>query len=101
MYADFPESYLADSNRPERLSDHDPLVAYFSLQLPPVCTAASAAASTFPPNRTMRPVVITGVTDPDHDPVTLTVTAICQDEPPNIDHPTHGVDGLGVGTPDA
>src|SRR5204863_9362108 len=75
--------------------------AYFSLQLPPVCTAASAAASTFPPNRTMRPVVITGVTDPDHDPVTLTVTAICQDEPPNIDHPTHGVDGLGVGTPDA
>lgn len=27
--ADFPESYRGDSTRPERLSDHDPLVAYF------------------------------------------------------------------------
>ena len=49
----------------------------------------------------MRPVVIGNVTDPDHDPVTLTVTAICQDEAPDINHPTHGVDALGVGTPDA
>lgn len=29
--ADFPESYRADDNRPERFSDHDPAVAYFSL----------------------------------------------------------------------
>jgi len=31
MDADFPEVYRNDPNRPERLSDHDPLVAYFSL----------------------------------------------------------------------
>ncbi|HEX4948389.1 MAG TPA: hypothetical protein VFZ34_17070 [Blastocatellia bacterium] len=28
--ADFPESYRNDSTRPERISDHDPAVAYFS-----------------------------------------------------------------------
>src|SRR5262249_476624 len=28
--ADFPEVYRSDANRPERLSDHDGLVAYFS-----------------------------------------------------------------------
>ena len=31
MDADFPEIYRNDPNRPERVSDHDPLVAYFSL----------------------------------------------------------------------
>lgn len=29
--ADFPEIYRNDPNRPERLSDHDPAIAYFSL----------------------------------------------------------------------
>lgn len=29
--ADFPESFRADASRPERLSDHDPVVAYFVL----------------------------------------------------------------------
>jgi predicted extracellular nuclease len=32
--ADFPEIYRNNSNRPERLSDHDPLVAYFRLAEP-------------------------------------------------------------------
>lgn len=39
--ADFPEVYRTDSNRPERLSDHDMPVAYFTLPLdhtPPVLT---------------------------------------------------------------
>jgi len=31
MDADFPEIYRNDPNRPERVSDHDPIVAYFSL----------------------------------------------------------------------
>src|SRR5262249_44863633 len=37
--ADFPESYRTDPNRPERISDHDPAVAYFHLpaeNTPPV-----------------------------------------------------------------
>jgi predicted extracellular nuclease len=29
--ADFPESYRNDNTRPEKFSDHDPAVAYFSL----------------------------------------------------------------------
>jgi uncharacterized protein len=39
--ADFPESYRTDANRPERISDHDPAVAYFHLpaeNTPPVLT---------------------------------------------------------------
>ena len=31
--ADFPEVYRSDANRPERLSDHDPIVAYFNVPL--------------------------------------------------------------------
>ena len=42
MDADFPEIYRNDPNRPERLSDHDPLVAYFSLAGPLDCTTAVA-----------------------------------------------------------
>jgi predicted extracellular nuclease len=101
MDADFPEIYRSDPNRPERLSDHDPLVAYFSLNSPPVCATATAAASTFPPNHTMRAVVISDVTDPDQDAVTLTVTAICQDEPPSAQPSIFAVDGIGVGTASA
>jgi predicted extracellular nuclease len=29
--ADFPDAYRNDAARPERFSDHDPAVAYFSL----------------------------------------------------------------------
>ena len=101
MDTDFPEIYRSDPNRPERLSDHDPLVAYFSLNAPPVCATATAAASMFPPNHTMQPVVISNVSDPDQDAVTLTVTAICQDEPPNAQPSIFGVDGTGVGTANA
>jgi len=31
--SDFPESFRNDSTRPERISDHDPAVAYFSLPI--------------------------------------------------------------------
>lgn len=31
--ADFPEVYRSDANRPERVSDHDPVEAYFTLPL--------------------------------------------------------------------
>lgn len=62
---------------------------------PPDCTAAAAApGALWPPNHKMAAISITGVTDPDNDPVTLTITAIQQDEP---------VNGLGDGdtSPDA
>ncbi|HSN86491.1 MAG TPA: SBBP repeat-containing protein [Thermoanaerobaculia bacterium] len=60
----------------------DVYVARLRFDLPPDCTAATAAPSTlWLPNGRMVPVSIRGVTDPDGDPVTLRVTAIHQDEP--------------------
>jgi hypothetical protein len=48
---------------------------------PPDCSAAVAHASTWPPNHKFVPVTISNVTDPDGDPVTITVTNVTQDEP--------------------
>ena len=61
---------------------------------PPDCSGAVAAApSLWPPDHKLSPVEITGVTDPDGDPVTITVVGITQDEP--VD--SHG-NGNGVGS---
>lgn len=50
--------------------------------LPPFCADAfSDVAELWPPNHAMRQVAVDGVTDPDGDPVSITVTAIAQDEP--------------------
>jgi hypothetical protein len=61
---------------------------------PDVSQAYPSAATLWPPNHKFVPVTILGVTDPDNDPVTITITRIYQDEP---------VSGLGDGdaTPDA
>jgi hypothetical protein len=69
------------------------------LNQPPVCGGATADPSVlFPPNHRMRPIAIQGVTDPDGDPVTLTVDRITQDEPV-CGHTGEGQpDGAGVGT---
>lgn len=71
------------------------LVTVHRRNQPPVCTLASAQpAWLWPPNHKLVPVAIVGVTDPEQQPVTLTVTEVQQDEP---------VDGLGDGdtSPDA
>jgi hypothetical protein len=48
---------------------------------PPSCAAAVASpARIWPPNHKFVPINITGVTDPDGDPITITATAISQDE---------------------
>jgi hypothetical protein len=62
---------------------------------PPVCSAAAATVTElWPPDHSMRTVGIGGVTDPDGDAITITITGIMQDEP---------VNGLGDGdtAPDA
>src|SRR5262249_15565610 len=92
------EVFRSSATRPERLSDHDPVVAYFSLDTPPVC---NLAVPTYPPiyplDHGMRNVTITNVTDADGDPVAITVTGICQDEPPNAENvPAWAVDGAIV-----
>jgi hypothetical protein len=69
----------------------------------PVCRAAVPSISTlWPPNHQWVPVSITGVTDPDGDSVTTTITGIRQDEPVNtVGDGNTGPDGAGVGTPTA
>src|SRR5256714_15460012 len=53
MDADYPEAYRSDPNRPEKLSDHDPSVAYFDLtpaaSPSPTPTATAAATATATP----------------------------------------------------
>ena len=69
---------------------------------PPICDAEPTVSSIWPPNHKMVDVGITGVTDPDGDPVTVTITAIMQDEPTNTagDGNT-ACDAEGVGGPAA
>lgn len=62
---------------------------------PPDCSAvAPSATELWPPNHKLRPVTLSGATDPDGDPVTLTITGVTQDE---------ALNGLGDGdtSPDA
>lgn len=67
---------------------------------PPVCTQAYPNVATlWPPNHQFVPINVMGVTDPDGDPVSVTVTSIFQDEP--VDTFGDGrftPDGMGVGT---
>jgi hypothetical protein len=66
----------------------------------PVCDYAFAEpAWVWPPNHTFVPVDILGVTDPDGDPLALTVDSIFQDEPVDTFGDGRFVpDGDGVGT---
>ena len=55
-----------------------------SINLNPVCTAAATGlGDLWPPNHKYVDGQISGVTDADGDPVTLTITGITQDEPVN------------------
>lgn len=67
---------------------------------PPDCSAAAPSISAiWPPNHQFVDISILGVTDPDGDPVTITIDSIFQDEP--VDTTGDGAfvpDGTGVGT---
>jgi len=67
---------------------------------PPVCSlAVPTIAELWPPDHKMVEVGIMGVTDPDGDPVTITITGITQDEPVNgLGDGNTSPDGSGVGT---
>ena len=67
---------------------------------PPACSAATATPEAlWPPDRKMADVSIVGVTDPDVDPMTLTISSIFQDEPPAGLRGTDSCsDGAGVGS---
>jgi len=67
---------------------------------PPDCsTPQPSVATLWPPNNKFVPVEVLGVTDPDGDPVTITITAIMQDEPVDtFGDGSFTPDGEGVGT---
>jgi FG-GAP repeat protein len=67
---------------------------------PPDCSGASPSVSTiWPPNHQFVNVTIQGVTDPDGDPVTITIDQIKQDEPTDGTGDGHTCpDGQGIGT---
>lgn len=61
---------------------------------PPLCTAAHASPATLtPPNGRTVPVAIAGVTDPEGDPVAISILSIQQDEPL-----AGGPDASGIGS---
>ena len=64
-------------------SDPDTVsIAVLDTNQPPVCGLAQPSQSRlWPPNHKLAPVSITGVADPDNPAVSLTVTAVTQDEP--------------------
>ena len=51
LNADFPETYRADANRVERFSDHDPAIAYFSLDEKTATPAKTASKTNQTPKR--------------------------------------------------
>lgn len=53
----------------------------------------------WPPNHTMKSIAIQGVTDPDNDSITVSITAIRQDEPTSgLGSGDQSPDGSGIGT---
>jgi CARDB len=70
---------------------------------PPNCSKAMANPNLlWPPNHTLVPIAIAGITDPDGDLVTITITGITQDEPTNgLGDGDTAPDGFGVGTTQA
>ncbi|MBI2204319.1 MAG: putative Ig domain-containing protein [Candidatus Rokubacteria bacterium] len=67
----------------------------------PVCsTARSSASQIWPPNhKAVVAIDVLGVSDPDGDPVGITITHILQDEPTNtLGDGATAIDGFGVGT---
>jgi hypothetical protein len=69
----------------------------------PDCSGAFAEPGTlWPPNHSLRPVALGGVTDPDGDVPVVTITSITQDEPVSGNGSGDaGPDGTGVGTASA
>ena len=76
--------------------------AFQVLNTPPDCSDAHASSDElWPPNHKYVDVHILGVSDPDGDPVTITVNGITQDEPVDAAGKRDGKtspDGMGVGT---
>jgi uncharacterized repeat protein (TIGR01451 family) len=80
--------------RPDSDPENNSATAKLTVNHNPVCTALTAGPPLWPPNHKLRLVSVSGATDPDGNPLTVSVTGVTQDEPLN---------GLGDGdtSPDA
>jgi predicted extracellular nuclease len=68
-------------------------------QAPNCSTAVPSEISLRPPNHQMTPISILGVTDPEGDAITISISSIFQDEPTNgLDDGDTSPDGSGIGT---
>jgi len=87
---------FADDN----VANRSGVFAYELPNLPPdVSHARPSIATLWPPDHKMVEVSVLGVTDPDCDSVTITITRITQDEPTNGTGDGDACpDGLGIGT---
>ena len=70
---------------------------------PPITSNATPSMSClWPPNHKFEPISILGVTDPDNDPVSITITGVTSDEPTatmlGAGGGSHAPDATGVGT---
>ncbi|MFA5910531.1 MAG: HYR domain-containing protein [Vicinamibacterales bacterium] len=65
----------------------------------PSCVATPSLPSLWPPNHQWVPITINGASDPDGDPVGITIVSIFQDEPINgLGDGDAAPDGAGLGT---
>ncbi|MFW6063287.1 MAG: ExeM/NucH family extracellular endonuclease, partial [Chloroflexota bacterium] len=82
-----------------RSSDHDPVIVGLALNGSPVCEAAAPSlTSLWPPNHKFVDIDILDVTDPDGDPITITIDSIFQDEAVDAeDSGNTAPDGMGIG----
>ena len=89
MDAGFPESLRGDATRPERLSDHDPAVAYFFVadDLPPtIASVTPSQTSMWPPNKRMVPITIAVAATDGRDPAPVcTVNGVTSNEGTSAD----------------
>jgi hypothetical protein len=74
-------------------------VRYMANSHPDCSNAVASMDVVWPPNHHFVPITVEGVTDPDGDPVTITIDGIFQDEPlDSLGDGSHVPDGMGVGT---
>ncbi len=99
-----PGQYLKVIVTFSRANGFDPTPVLFDLTLlhnsPPDCSGAFPSVDLlWPPNHKFHDVSVLGVTDPDGDPVAITVDSIFQDEPTDTTGDgAFAPDGNGVGT---
>lgn len=95
--------YIQIKARLSTTTEESPILYDLTIQTanqPPDCSGAyPSLARLWPPNHEFVAIEVLGVTDPDDDPVTITIDAIWQDEPVNtVGEGNFAPDGKGVGT---